>query len=108
MNTYEVVVYPTTGGKFRDRGGLIKRATRTPLFEVARILSAQGESDDTQLTLRHEGSTIVAMSATVGRAKGLTVYERDKGTALGFAKFYPVGTNEATADAEVGDEALVD
>lgn len=53
--------------------------SRQPLFATARVLSGRGVPPETELTMTHAGSTIVAMRATVGAAAKLRVEEGEHG-----------------------------
>lgn len=62
----------------RVEGELLCRS-RTPFLSAARKLQRRGVPDDTLIEMRHEGSSMVAMRATVGLAAGLTVREDNDG-----------------------------
>ena len=67
-------------GKFEARledGRMLVRASRTPFFDSARRLLDEGVDPGTILIMRHKGSTVDALRATVGAAAKLTVAERD-------------------------------
>jgi hypothetical protein len=51
--------------------------SKTPLLTAARILQAEGVPDDTPISMSHEGSTVVSMKSTVGKAASLIVEETD-------------------------------
>lgn len=53
--------------------------SRQPLLAAARVLSGRGVPLETELTMTHAGSAIVAMRATVGAAAELTVEEGKHG-----------------------------
>ena len=50
----------------------------TPLLTAARVLLAEGTSPDTELAMRHEGSDMIALRATVGGAAALCAEEGDR------------------------------
>jgi hypothetical protein len=47
------------------------------LLTAARILQAEGIPEDAPISITHEGSSVVAMKSTVGKAAGLAVEETD-------------------------------
>jgi hypothetical protein len=51
--------------------------SRTPFFDSARTLLSEGVSPNEILTASHEGSPVVAMRASIEKAAGLTVIEKD-------------------------------
>ncbi|QRM28685.1 hypothetical protein [Microvirga sp. VF16] len=53
----------------------------TPFFAAARQLLAQGRDPSTPLSMRHEGSAIVALRSTIGKAARLTIQESAKDSA---------------------------
>jgi hypothetical protein len=73
-----ITIRPLGRGRFAaslDQRLLCK--SKTPLLTAARILQAEGVPDDAPLTMTREGSSIVAMRSTVGKAAGLIVEETD-------------------------------
>jgi hypothetical protein len=52
--------------------------SKTPFFTAARVLQCEGISDDTPITMTHEGSNIVAMRSNVGEAASRIVVETDE------------------------------
>ena len=60
--------------------------SRTPLLAAARVLQKEGLPDETVLEMRHAGTDVVALRATIGTAAGLTVREDD---GPRFVKFDP-------------------
>lgn len=54
-------------------------AKRTPFLSAARVLIGMGYAPDLTLTMRREGSPIVALTAKLGVAAKLTVKEPDNG-----------------------------
>ena len=54
-------------------------STATPFLTAARVLFAEGTSPDTELAMRHEGSDMIGLRATVGGAAALRVSEDDGG-----------------------------
>jgi len=67
--------------------------SRTPLCAAARVLIGEGVSPELWIEMRHDGSSVVALRATVGTAAKLTVKDRDNGRP-GFAR-YREGVPEA-------------
>jgi hypothetical protein len=69
-------------GRFRAYadGRMIVASSRQPLLDVARALMSQGHDPLTMLVLRHAGSGIDSLMATIGVAARLTVEERKDGT----------------------------
>ncbi|MPR12173.1 hypothetical protein [Microvirga tunisiensis] len=82
MPTLHLVVSPVGRGKYaahlNDREMC---RSPTPFFAAARVLLAQGFDPATLLTMRHEGSAIISIRATIGQAAGRTVHEGDKDSA---------------------------
>jgi hypothetical protein len=70
------------GGRFHatlgDSTPLLK-SSRTPLLDSARILLARRYDPNTRLVMRHLGSTIDALTTTVGTAAKLTVQDNGVG-----------------------------
>jgi hypothetical protein len=98
MTARNVIVHPvgtTTWAMTVDGEDL--GSSRTPLLAAARILLQRGEAHETELTLQHRGSDVVAMRTTVGVAAGLTVWERDDGHAR--FETYRAHPNARGADA---------
>lgn len=76
----EIIVRPSLSGKGRFEAvyaGEVLAVSRTPLLSAARELQRRGVRENAEITMRHEGSEIVAMRSTVGAAARLTVEERD-------------------------------
>jgi hypothetical protein len=59
-------------------GRVIVRRSAQPLLDGCRALLAEGVDPATPITMRHDGSTVDSLTATVGAAAGLTVREGDK------------------------------
>jgi hypothetical protein len=59
--------------------GRVVAEGRTPIFSGARALIQEGVSPDEPLIAFHEGSQIISMNTTIGKAARLTVIERDSG-----------------------------
>jgi hypothetical protein len=79
--TPHIVVRPLGRGRYAallDRRELCRSST--PFFAAARRLLAQGHDPSMLLTMSHEGSAIVSMRSTIGRAAGLTIEELQKGS----------------------------
>jgi hypothetical protein len=53
--------------------------SRSPALSAARKLKALGFDDKTVITMKHEGSSIISLTTTVGAAARLRVYEPDNG-----------------------------
>jgi hypothetical protein len=53
--------------------------SRTPFFEAARVLRAEGVDPSTILVMRHSGSRTVSLKASIAVAAGLTVEETKYG-----------------------------
>ena len=51
---------------------------RCPFFGAARTLQAEGAPDDAILIMRHEGSSVVAMRGSIGKAACLSVVEGER------------------------------
>lgn len=72
--------------KLTDRGqryaamldGEVIATSRQPFYAAARALQAQGYDDEIALTASHEGSPLVAMRSTIGRAAVWSVAEGDR------------------------------
>lgn len=74
-----ITIRPLGRGRFAaSLGQRLLCESKTPLLTSARILQAEGAPYDTLITMIHEGSSIVAMRSTVGKAAGLIVHETDK------------------------------
>jgi hypothetical protein len=79
---------------------------RTPFFTAARKLLAEGHPDDTRLVMRHEGSSMTALSSTLRRAASLTVLENERfGPVL--RKFVPRDFRTPGCSDEVAGEDTV-
>ena len=96
----EIVPIPSRPGCFAaylpDGRGLI-RASRQPLLDGARALAAEGAPSETVITVRHRGSTIVAMRSTVGEAAKWTIEESDRG-GLRKRRWRPFGMAGSSRD----------
>lgn len=88
---FEIIARSKGNGRFAAvvNGEVVVPSTTTPLFAAARVLADRGHSDETELVLKHEGSSVVSMRSTIGRSKVLTVRERPSGPV--FSKFIPFG-----------------
>jgi DNA-binding Lrp family transcriptional regulator len=51
--------------------------SRTPLLSAVRELQRRGVRDSAEIGVRHAGSTVIAMTTTVGAAARLAVEEGD-------------------------------
>ena len=76
--------------------GRVLGAFSTPLCGAARVLASEGVPADTVLQMRHAGSDVVALAATVGVAAGLTVEEE----GLRFVKWHPFDRGSIQEAAE--------
>jgi hypothetical protein len=73
-----ITLRPLGRGRFRSSiAGRALCESRTPFFDAARTLLSEGVSPNEILTASHEGSPVVAMRASIGKAAGLTVIEKD-------------------------------
>jgi hypothetical protein len=80
---------PAAPGRFEVRvGDRLLCASAAPFCAAARVLVAEGVDPATVLTMRHEGSGVIAMTATVGCAACLTVVEGSDGVPR-FRKWVP-------------------
>jgi hypothetical protein len=73
-----VTELPARHGKFHARledGTELCKSTRQPLLDGTRELLKRGVDPQTRLVMRHEGSPVDALTATVGAAAKLTVDE---------------------------------
>jgi hypothetical protein len=73
-----------------DVGGRVLGAFADPLCSCARLLLAEGVLPETALRLRHAGSTMVALTSTVGTAARLSVRETGDGKPR-FGTWKPFG-----------------
>jgi hypothetical protein len=74
--TMVIIVRSLGRGRFAPLiNGRALHASATPLLSAARVLQAKGVPDDTSLEMIHEGSTVVALRSTVGKAARLRVNE---------------------------------
>jgi len=58
-------------------GSVILPSSRQPLLDAARVLLALGCDPEQRLVMRHQGSSINAMSGKIGELAKLTVRETD-------------------------------
>ncbi|QRM27370.1 hypothetical protein [Microvirga sp. VF16] len=80
--TLHIVVRPVSQGRYAallDSQELCRSSM--PFFSAARRLLAQEHDPSTLLSMRHEGSAVVALRSTIGRAARLTVQESAKDSA---------------------------
>jgi hypothetical protein len=74
--TLNLTVYPLGRGLYEARlGSTVLCRSKTPFLSAARALLEANHAPETQLTMAHEGSDVVAMRATLGTAARLTVEE---------------------------------
>jgi len=78
--TINIIVRSLGDGHFRPYVGSrpLGRATSTPFYSAARVLLSEGVSPDTVITMQHEGSSIISLRSTIGKAARLTVTEEDR------------------------------
>jgi hypothetical protein len=81
-------------------GGAFLCTSRQPFLEAARALIAMGSHPDVVLVMRHAGSRVVALRATLGVAARLTVDEHN-GTRFARWKPFP-SENERRNEAACG------
>jgi hypothetical protein len=73
-----ITIRPLGRGRFAaSLGQRLLCRSKTPLLTAARILQAEGIPDDTPISMTHEGSSVVSMKSTVGKAASLIVEETD-------------------------------
>lgn len=73
-----IIVRPLGRGRFAAfLGQRLLCQSKTPLLTAARILQAEGIPDDSPISMTHEGSSVVSMRSTIGKAAGLIVEETD-------------------------------
>jgi hypothetical protein len=73
-----ITIRPLGRGRFAASvGQRLLCESKTPFFTAARILQAEGIPDDTPITMTHEGSSVVSIRSTVGKAASLIVEETD-------------------------------
>ena len=74
-----ITIRPLGRGRFAaSLGQRLLCESKTPFFTSARILQAEGISDDTPITMTHEGTFMVATRSTLGEAASRIVHETDK------------------------------
>jgi hypothetical protein len=78
--TIVIVVAPCEGGSgfsahLESSGQLLVRSSRQPFLDAARELIAQGHDPSLTLIMRHHGSDVPALRASIGGASRLTVDE---------------------------------
>ena len=76
---------PSGIGRFEarlDGDDRVLCVSRTPFFDVARELLADGYDPDTTLIMRHAGSGTNSLRAKLGTAASLTIEETDYGPKL--------------------------
>lgn len=85
------------GGRYAALlNGRVLVESRTPIFDAGRVLLSEGVSPDEPLIASHEGSSVISMTTTVGKAAVLTVIEKDsEGPRL--AKYRPLSTETAVS-----------
>jgi hypothetical protein len=74
-----IEIWPISSSIFGARFGRhILCRSRQPLLDATRKLIELGYRADTPVAMRHAGSKVVALCATIGMASQLTVEERDR------------------------------
>ena len=76
--------------------------SRTPFFDAARKLIAEGNNPDTTLVMRHAGSKTDSLRAQLGAAASLSVEETDYGPKL--RRWKPFST--LAVEPRIASEAL--
>lgn len=100
MTTHEIVVrcvgYGSTGPRWEARlrdetlGDLVLGVFREPLFQSARaLLFDKGIPASDRLQMRHDGSSIIAMSGQIGRLAEVTVQDGNKAGDPSFRRWSP-------------------
>ncbi|WP_404292405.1 hypothetical protein ACD578_08925 [Microvirga sp. RSM25] len=86
-----ITLSPLGRGRFRASiDGRVLAESRTPFFDAARFLLNEGVYPNEILTAFHEGSSVVAMRASIGKAAGLTVIENEtRGPYLSIYRAHP-------------------
>lgn len=93
IERYEIVIRPVRSNNL-NRGlyeaylgeRLICKSSYQPLLDAARVLLAEGVDPKAPIAMRHDGTTHMALSSTVGGAAKLTV-EVDHGGIPRFGRF---------------------
>lgn len=76
--TLNLTVYALGRGFYEAHlGSTVLCRSKTPFLSAARVLLEANHAPETQLTMTHEGSTVVAMRATVGTAAAQSVVDND-------------------------------
>jgi hypothetical protein len=94
VGTIVIVVAPCEGGQgggfsaHVSNGQLLVRSSRQPFLDAARELIAQGHDPNLTLIMRHRGSDVPALQASIGAASRLTVDE-DRTRAPRFKRWKP-------------------
>jgi hypothetical protein len=83
-------------------------AFSAPLLGAARVLLSEGVPPETELQMRHAGSSTIALKAKLGIAAGLTVNEDASTGAPRFARWKPFdrGAGHAPAGSARSPEAI--
>lgn len=73
-----ITIWPLGRGRFAASiGQRVHCQSKTPFFTAARILQREGIPDDTPISMKHEGSDVIAIRSTVGEAASRIVEETD-------------------------------
>lgn len=74
----KIIIHTASRGQYTASiDGQYLAAARELLFAAARVVLAEGHSQDTSLVMRHAGSATTSLTPTIGRAARLTVLEND-------------------------------
>jgi hypothetical protein len=87
-------------GWFRAQldGRVLVASSRTPFFDAARVLLAEGVEPAIQIVMRHVGSATDALTGTVGGAAKLTV---EGGDRLHFRRWRPSQHSPPTKNCDL-------
>jgi hypothetical protein len=93
--TVTIIVAPiaSSPGRFMTKlasdGDVLVTSSRSPFLDEARRLLELGYSADAGLVMRHAGSVVDSLCATVGTAARLTVKEKAAGSVPRLARWEP-------------------
>ena len=107
-STLSVIVTPIPSGTGRYQARLdgddrVLCVSRTPFFDAARKLVADGHDADITLSLRHAGSDTDSLRARLGTAASLTVEETGYGPQL--RRWKPISTLAVTSRIAPNEQA---
>lgn len=92
--TIAITVTPAGGGAFHAyRGSVVEEAkllctSSTPFLSAARVLLSEGVDPATPIAMKHSGSDVVSLRATVGVAATLSIRET-RGGDFRFVAYRP-------------------